>query len=399
MIGNVGLDLDLERLSSQLAHIVFVLGVLAGCTERPSVGSPQSTVESLRHQWTQTDHSGEPLVRPTVLLVTTSDQVWVTDTGLQRVVRWSVDGEELPSVGRIGSGPGEYRRPGLLVGLEDSVGVWDRQLQRMTFFSNAGEFLSYREISLSIDSHGFMTSVGFRNDTSLVMSISYPGPEPGPRDNRAVLWRFVGSGLRADSLLSMPGFRMMTMGEDGYLVRHHSPFSPRAYALFDSGGRILLGNSGDDNLTVYDQTMRRLATTALGLPTLDVSMENKTAFSDSLSAVLENNVERSGAAPSDGAMMRAINRRILRQIEFPTSLPRYTDAFMGVDGLLWVRLSAEANADRLEWRAYDATTLGHIRSVDIPNDGLTFNTRTDGQSFFATQQDKLGQSYLVKYGK
>ena len=237
----------------------FVLGVLAGCTERPSVGSPQSTVESLRHQWTQTDNGGEPLVRPTVLLVTASDQVWVTDTGLQHVVRWSVDGEELPSVGRIGSGPGEYRRPGLLVGLRDSVGVWDRQLQRMTFFDNRGEFLSYRGIPLSIDSHGFMTSVGFRNDTSLVMSISYPGPEPGRRDNRAILWRFVGNGLRPDSLLSMPGFRMMNMGEDGYLVRHHSPFSPRAYALFDSRGRILLENSGDDNLTAYDYTMRRLA--------------------------------------------------------------------------------------------------------------------------------------------
>lgn len=380
---------------------LFFLGVLAGCTERPSVDRPQSAVDSLRQQWTQTHHGDELLVRPTVLLVTTSDEIWVTDTGLPSVVRWSIDGEELPPVGRIGVGPGEYRRPGLLVGMEDSVGVWDRQLQRMTFFDSAGEFLSYREIALSIDAHGFMTSVGFRNDTSLVMSISYPGPEPGPRDNTAVLWRFVGGGPRADSLLSMPGFRITTMGEDGYLVRHHSPFSSRAYALFDSHGRVLVGHSGNDNLTVYDYAMRRLGVAALGLPPLDVSKDNQTAYSDTLSTVLEENVKGSGVGPSERALMRATNRRILRQLEFPTTHPRYADAFLGVDGFLWVRLPTEADAEYLEWRAYDVATFSfrHAKSVYIPNDGPTFNTRTDGQSFFVTRQDNLGQSYVVKYGK
>ena len=396
----------------RLLYMIFCLGFMAGRSELRAIerspqyvspggsdGQSQPAVDSLRRQWTRTDYGGEPLVRPTVLLVTAWDQVWVVDTGYPSVVRWSVDGEELPPVGRTGVGPGEYRRPSLLVELGDSVGVWDRQLQRMTFFDRAGEFLSSREVALSADSHGFMTSIGFRNDTSLVMSISYPGPEPGPRDNTAVLWRFVGSGSRADSLLSLPGYRFTTMGEDGYLMRWHAPFSPRAYALFDSHDRVLLGHSGDDNLTVYDYTMGRLAVTALGLPALDVSRENKTAYADSLSATLEENVKHSGAGPSDRATMRAINRRILRQLEFPATHPRYTDAFLGVDGFLWMRLPAETDAQHLEWRAYDATTFSHTRTVYIPNDGPTLNTRTDGRSFFVTRQDDLGQSYLAKYGR
>lgn len=135
----------------RLFYLFFFLGFLAGRSElraierspqyispRGSVGQSQPAVDSLRRQWTRTDYAGEPLVRPTVLLVTAWDQVWVVDTGYPSVVRWSVDGEELPPVGRVGVGPGEYRRPSLLVELGDSVGVWDRQLQRMAFFDRAG---------------------------------------------------------------------------------------------------------------------------------------------------------------------------------------------------------------------------------------------------------------------
>lgn len=172
------------------------------------------TTDTLHYHWTRTEFNGSPLFRPTILLVTSWNEVWVTDVGDRAVYRWSVDGEELSPVGRNGAGPGEYVAPGVLVDMgEDSVGVWDRRLQRMSFFNNLGEFLSYREIALSIDSHGFMTSVGLQNDTSLVLPTRNPGAEPSPVDNIAVLWRLVGSGPRADSLLSMPGTHMATFRE------------------------------------------------------------------------------------------------------------------------------------------------------------------------------------------
>lgn len=218
-----------QSTKSLLAMTALSLVGVASALERLA-GAPvfqsQPMADTLQHHWTRAEFNGVPLVRPTVLLVTSWDEIWVTDGGDQTVYRWSVDGEELSSIGRNGARPGEYLSPGLLVELdEDSVGVWDRQLQRMSFFDKVGRFLSYREIALSSDSHGFMTSVGLRNDTSLVMSIRYPGLEPSPVDNRVVLWRFVGNGLRADSLLSMPGTHMATFRQGNYRTRYLSPFT------------------------------------------------------------------------------------------------------------------------------------------------------------------------------
>ena len=357
------------------------------------------TIDTLRYHWTRTEFNGNPLFRPTILLVTSWDEVWVTDVGDRAVYRWSVDGEELSPVGRNGAGPGEYVAPGVLVDMgEDSVGVWDRQLQRMSFFDKLGEFLSYREIALSIDSHGFMTSVGFRNDTSLVMSSRNPGAEPNPADNTAVLWRFVGNGPRADSLLSIPTTHMTTFREGNYRTRYMSPFTPHAYAFMIPDGRTIVGYGGRDELVVYDSAMQQSSVMPLGLPSLPVTKRNRDAFVDSLSVVLEENIARSGAGPSDRALMRTMNRRVLRELDFPSVHPRYTDAFVGQDDLLWVRLATDANAQHHEWRGYDVDTFSHTRTVYIPADGLTLNTRTDGSSFFVTMQDELGQSYLAKYG-
>ena len=391
-----------QSTKSLLAMTALSLVGVASAPERLA-GAPvfqsRPMADTLQHHWTRAEFNGVPLVRPTVLLVTSWDEIWVTDGGDQTVYRWSVDGEELSSIGRNGAGPGEYLSPGLLVELdEDSVGVWDRQLQRMSFFDKVGRFLSYREIAWSTDSHGFMTSVGFRNDTSLVMSIRYPGLEPSPVDNRVVLWRFVGNGLRADSLLSMPGTHMATFRQGNYRTRYLSPFTPHAYAFMTPDRRTIIGWGGRSELVVYDSTMQQSKVVPLGLPTLPVTRENRDAFADSLSVALEQNITQSGTGPSDRAVMRTMHQRVLRELKFPSDHPRYTDAFLGVDDLLWVRLPADAHAKHLEWRAYDMDGLGHVRTAYIPADGLFLNTRTDGSSFFVTKQDELGQSYLAKYG-
>ena len=359
----------------------------------------QATVDTLRRHWVRTHYNDTQMFRPTMLLVTRWNEVWVVDVGDRAVYRWSTDGEELPQVGRSGTGPGEYMLPGLLVDMvDDSVGVWDHQLQRMSFFGKNGEYLSDREIPLSIDSHGFMVAVDFRNDTSLVMATNYAGLTPGPLDNRAVLWRFVGNDLRPDSLLSMPGNRMTIFRQDGYATRYLSPFSPRAYAFF-LPGRTLVGYGGNDEIAVHDDDMKEVNAVALGIPSLAVTQQDQSAFADSLAQALEDNVTRSDVGPSDGARMRTINQRIVARLDFPSTHPRYVDAFLGVDELLWIRPAAKSGAQHLEWRGYATDTFSHVRSVYLPNDEVVLNTRTDGRSFFVTKQDQLGQPYLAKYGK
>ena len=368
---------------------------------RPHIAQPGDvTVDTLQFQWNRENFDTIPLVRATILLVTSWGEVWVTDVDERAVYRWSTDGDELSRVGGRGSGPGEFIRPGIMIEMNaDSVGVWDRQLQRMSFFGRDGEFLSMREIPLSVTAHGFLNAVSLRGDTALVMAITYPSIIPSPRDNRVVLWRFVGTDLRPDSLLSVQDESMTISRSDGDATRFMAPFRGRAHAFFPEDGSIIVGHGEADSLSVLDTQGHHVRRIDLDLPLLPVTRINRESFSDSLRIAFEENVKRSGAGPSARAAMRARHRQIVRELELPDFHPRYTDAFQDDTGLLWLLTAARSDAEYLEWRAYHHVTGDHLRSVFLPNDGGFFNTRTDGSAFFVTQADALGQTRLVKYGR
>lgn len=406
---------DGKRKSSQGAMAVLLsitVAVLAGFDARPlAVGGQFAlqpyhaqpddvNVDTLKYQWHRQSFDTIPLIRPTVLLVTSWGEVWVTDTGERAVYRWSTMGDELSRVGGRGVGPSEFVRPGYLFEMNaDSVGVWDRQLQRMSFFGRGGEFLSMREIPVSVTAHGFLTAVSLRGDTALVMAVTYPSIEPTPRDNQAVLWRFVGTDLRADSLLSVQGASMIVSRRDGMSTRFMAPFRGRGYAFFPGDGNIVVGHGDDRSLSVLSSQGHQVRQIELDLPLLPVTTMDRESFSDSLRVALEQNIRRLGAGPTDRATLRVRNRRIVRDLEFPDSHPLYTDAFQDAAGLLWLRAATQSDAEYVEWRAYNHITGDHLRSVLLPNEGSFLNTRTDGSAFFVTQADALGQSRLVKYGR
>ena len=406
--GTLTLHGTVRILDASEDRVVFLhLDSLRGETvvvARASGNLPQQAdvnVDTLQYQWDRQSYDTIPFVRPTVLLVTSWGEVWVTDTGERAVYRWSTKGDELSRVGGRGSGPGEFIRPGYMIEMKaDSVGVWDRQLQRMSFFGRGGEFLSMREIPLSVSAHGFLTSVSLRGDTALVMAVTYPSSiEPSPRDNQAVLWRFCGTDLRPDSLFAVQGTSMMISRRDGMSTRFLAPFRGRGYAFFPDDGNILVGHGEDNSLSVLSNQGHQVRQIELDLPLLPITRMDRESFSDSLRIALEENIRRSGAGPTDRSTLRVWNRRIVRNLEFPDSHPRYTDAFQDAAGLLWLRTATQSDAEYVEWRAYSHITGDHLRSVFLPSDGSFLNTRTDGSAFFVTQADSLGQSRLVKYGR
>ncbi|MCY3809446.1 MAG: hypothetical protein OXG58_08500 [Gemmatimonadetes bacterium] len=326
-------------------------------------------------------------------------EVWVVDVGERAVFRWSATGEELSHVGGVGEGPGEYLRPELMFEMNgDSVGLWDRQLLRMSFFGRDGEFLSVRRIPVAMGAHGFVRAMSLRRDTVLAMTITYPQREPGPRDNQAVLWRFVGAELRPDSLFAIHDGRMVTSRGEVF-TRIWAPFRGQAYALFQDDGSVVVGHGEDSALSVLDNRGREVRRVELDLPPpLALTRGYREYFSDSLRLGLEAETNRWEASPADRAMLQRSRRHLFRNLEFPDYHPRYTDAFQDAAGSLWLRMAAPPGAEHVEWRAYDHRTGDHLRSVFLPN-GAFLNTRTDGSAFFVTQADELDQSRLVKYGR
>ena len=381
---------------SALRRVAALVSVVAAFVPQPSRAQPADTLE---RQWERVSFDTLPLIWASYLLATSWGEVWVTDTGERAVFRWSAMGEELSRVGGPGAGPGEYARPGLLFEMDgDSVGLWDRQLQRMSYFGRDGEFLSVRVMPMAVGAHGFVDAMSLRGDTALAMTITYPGTEPGPRDNQAVLWRFVGTG-RPDSLFAIRD-ESMVMSRGGLATRFWAPYRGGAYAFFPDRGGVVVGHGEDSVLSVLDGQGREMRRVELDLPPpLAVTRAYREHFSDSLRLGLEAERMRSGAGPADRAVLRESHRRLLRSLEFPDYHPRYTDAFQDAAGSLWLRMAAPPDAEHVEWRAYDRLTGGHLRSVFLPNGAFLDTITADGSAFFVTQADEIGQSRLVMYGR
>ncbi|HEY8375368.1 MAG TPA: hypothetical protein VIK91_02715, partial [Nannocystis sp.] len=84
-----------------------------------------------------------PLWQPGGVLVV-GGTLWVLDTGNDRIVVVQAGGPAR-SIGREGSGPGEFRWPVVLEHTPDGhVAVWDRSLRRVTIFDRTGEVVESR---------------------------------------------------------------------------------------------------------------------------------------------------------------------------------------------------------------------------------------------------------------
>ena len=93
--------------------------------------------------------------------------VYVVDYGFKRVLVVSPDGTARRTIGREGSGPGEFEMPYIVRADADSVRVLDAASNRVQVFDSAGVLVrTYR-----VDSPGLGGGRDFRSDGSLVATI------------------------------------------------------------------------------------------------------------------------------------------------------------------------------------------------------------------------------------
>ena len=75
-------------------------------------------------------------------LVTDSGQIFVSDPQYSRILILDRDTGNWKTVGRKGQGPGEFLLPDRLNVVGDSLLVWDRLNERMSYYTRGGDFLS-----------------------------------------------------------------------------------------------------------------------------------------------------------------------------------------------------------------------------------------------------------------
>lgn len=220
-----------------------------------------------RIQLTRLSTSPEDLELTTVtgLDADARGNVYLADFPSLRIIVLSEDGDPVRTLGRRGSGPGEFqfiRGIQLLAG--DSLLVYDEAQNRVTVFPPASDSAAYT-LNLAMTTgrgspyqlHRLPGSGGF------VAAYSRPfHPSGDPRDDaarRATLRLLDSEGrIRRDSVLLLPGERYLVARDRGSVAVAPSPFGRSSAFDVGTDGRVYLASGDSSLVSVYSPEGRRL---------------------------------------------------------------------------------------------------------------------------------------------
>lgn len=130
-----GERLSMKRLSSILFVILFPVILAAAPTHEPLMGF--SRVDEL------TGPADKPMAMPTDIAIGIEGRIYIVDSGNNRVLCYSKDGEYLFAFGSPGEGDGQLLAPvGISAAPDGSVLIADRGNRRIQIFDENGKFIT-----------------------------------------------------------------------------------------------------------------------------------------------------------------------------------------------------------------------------------------------------------------
>lgn len=179
--------------------------------------------------------------------VDAAGRTWVYDAASHRIFLFASDGALIRTVGRQGSGPGEFAQGNGMIALPDTgLAVWDSRNARVSFFTSAGDFrTSWRTPA------GFSTSNGLMTDRSGSFWLRRPvtPPREGEILGRMGVVRLGPDGALSDSMappdLPVPRETYLAVSSDGrsrsstsnsFAPNYHWQWHPDGYFVVAHGG-------------------------------------------------------------------------------------------------------------------------------------------------------------------
>lgn len=346
------------RVRETVFAVTLVSTLLAPESRLPA----QSPTDAVREVWRTTDFRRTPLSNPTFVLITPWDEVWVTDSRLRSVFRWSLQGVELGRFGRHGEGPGEFESPWLMALVGDTaLAVHDQRLQRLSFFARDGQFLESWHLPVSSGIHGWAGALVVSGDTVLVGTESLPDQVSG--ETEAQVWRFVNGESEPTLVRQLPG-GAVAMGQAGPFrpsIEHQFHGKPHFLAARGLPGALVFANSGDDQLYILNPagaTDRRID---LPMPERSVPAQLRRQKADSLQARLEEQLSEAPIGPTDRSALRAEYLRLQDAALAGRTAPLFVEAALGHHEV-WFK---DYFQPTLWWRAGSSTDGGFQFAEDF----------------------------------
>lgn len=281
-------------------------------------------------------------------------------------------GRLMRTVGRRGSGPGEFQRAVWLGRCAaDSLFVWDESLSRMTVLDPSGSVARMTQLPGNptlVECTPRGTFAAFLGPRSTTRS----GPEMWAVRYATNLWLLDANGDTIRSLGEMPIGELRPLG--------------RVTRLAMSDDRVYVGTADSAFVDVYGFDGRRL-------PSLDVGIVARAPTRRDFDRAIDAMVR-----PFTGRDARADMRSMLADVPMPEVMPPYSGLFVDPAGTLWVATAAPADgatadgAPRLRAIAPDGRILGDVR---LPVELDVFEVGAD--YILGAYEDEVGEQHVAMY--
>lgn len=268
------------------------------------------------------------------------------------------DGTWERTVGRAGSGPGEFRQLGWLgLGPGDTLWTYDFDLRRVSVFSGAGEFV--RPITVQPAGELLAPSpFGLLPDGRLLTrsgTFATEHSKPGLNRDVVPIHIYDSSGVAPLLVARFPGGENVIETGKGSVSVSGLPFG-KALSLAVDGDRLYVGTGDRPEVLVVDLTgaVRRVI--------------RWTGLTEAVTpADIEAYIAHFGEAwPPGQEAMRDKFLQMMRRAPFPKSKPAYAGLLTGPGRSLWVRRYSEPDREApAEFAVFDSTGVW-LGKVSMP---------------------------------
>lgn len=318
-------------------------------------------------------------------------RIVVAVSGAHELRFFDPGGQHLASVGREGSGPGEFTSMGMLRRLPgDSVLVYDFMQRRVTVVAPDAQHVRDRNL-LTGGQPVLPVVVGYLGgDAYLARISSRPFGPPtdlplGEMRDSIIVLRITDDGAVWDTLLTLPGqvLHVQNVEFGGQSVRMPNPphFGPQT-SIELSGGAIVVGYATAYELQMFglDGAVRRIIRKShTRIPVTDADV-------DSVMARLESQL--AGANLPSGFL------NVQRQRPVADSMPAYQRVTADTDGNVWVEEYRRPGDEVRRWSVFD----GGGRYLGIVNGPEGFRLTDVGSDYLlGIVEDELEVERLVRY--
>lgn len=328
-------------MGSMRATVVFppfFALVLAACAQPDASPAADRTASLVRALTLQTD--GGPLLTTISRVAATDSYVYVGQRGEQEILMYAADGAYVRTIGRLGSGPGEFRELSRFGVVRDTLWAVDGGTRRLTRFAINGDVLDDHAFAPWISPkeaeatpYSFMTETVLEDGTALGRGGTFARlMADGTVTRLPVLRMSLATG--ASDTLGWHDIRfagLLLLGKNGGGLYWSQPIETETFAVFDGvGGKACVVHR--DRLA--REQIAEIGVTCLGAAG-DTVWRRTIAYEPvPIPARLRDSARGSRVRP---LRQEFTDEEIDAALYIPTHWPPVTDGLAGADGRIWLR--------------------------------------------------------------